>query len=314
MHRTLATLVALATLAAGCIAVPEESDAATLQPADAPPAEERIQGMTAEVTQTDAAVDCKDSGLTIPPGFCAERVVVATGRIGLDTLPVELIGTNGPIELRRSDGDAWSFTATVRVRAVTEDLARAALDTAWSWSHEDADGSHALRAKPAAAGSLGWLSASVRYVEYKVALPEWLVLELTASTDNGGIHVARMAMGDADLETDNGEIIVSGTAHNVRARTDNGQIIASLRPAASGVIDLATDNGQIILEVPEGRAFGYDVAGKTDNGQVIIGLRDGDVRKTEDGATFRTRGYDGRAIQTKVALETDNGQAIVSPL
>lgn len=321
MLRTITTLVALSALA-GCISVPQESEpfesAAVREDAD------RIDGMTAQESVTDRDVECNDGGLTLPPGFCAERVVEVQGRIGLDALPVELRGTNGEIIVTASEGDAWTFTATVRVAALTQEMARAALGSAWSWSHEEADGTHALRAAPAQAPSLDALTARVRSTQYELALPAWLVLELDASTDNGGIVARDLALRHASLETENGQVLVSGEVVDLRARTDNGQIIASLRPAASGAIDLSTDNGQIMLKLPEDRAHGYDLSAQSENGQVVITLRDCGMRTSEDPssgypgssarAACQTSAFDERSIRTSVALETENGQVVVSPL
>ena len=303
MFRTIAALVALA-VSAGCIALPEDPNAEA-EAARLPPADDRIEGMTAQATQTDTIVDCSDEGLVVAPAFCAERVLEVVGRIGVESLPVELVGTNGQIEITRSEGDAWSFTATVRVRALTEEMARDGLDTAWTWAHEDADGSHALVAGPAASptSQMDPLSPRVVSTTYEIALPSWVRIDLDALSDNG-------------------QIVVDGSVGDVRARTDNGQIVAALRPTASGKIDLSTDNGQVILDLLESREHGYDIAAQTDNGQVMITLRECEMRAGErdpyaytgGSASCKTSRFEDRAIRTVVEIETDNAQVIVSPL
>lgn len=316
MFRFTSIAIALSALAAGCIQPPEEN-AATFEPASAPGREERIDGMTAEASHEDSIVACSDDGdpLLGLPRACAQRVLVVEGRIGLDELPVELVGSNGAIVIGQAEGDAWSFVAVYTVESATEDMARDALDTAWSWSHEEPTGGHALRAGPASTGtvdpmglaSTGRVSAS----EYALRLPAWLVLDLKALTDNGQIIVDGFDMRSVDLETDNGEIVLEGSVGDVRLHTDNGGVTGTLTPRAGGTWDLVTDNGQIVLSLPEGARFGYDVSAKVDNGQVVIGLRDGETTQREDGATFKTRGFAERAVQVRVAAEVDNGQIVL---
>lgn len=303
----LAALVALA----GCIEVPNEGS--EFEPTAAPQGE-RIDGMTAEETHEDRAVSCNDGGgIQLPPRFCAERVVYVTGRIGLDRLPVDLSGDNGQIVIESREGDTWSFEATIRVSAITEDEAREALDHAWSWSHEE-NGQHRLRAgpTPAAPNEITTLhSPRVVGTTYRVTLPSWLELDVDAETDNGQIAVQGFAMGDVDAETDNGQIVLVGSARDVSAQTDNGQIVLAVTPRG-GAFDLETDNGEIVVEVPVGARYGYDVEATTDNGRITIDLGDGDLHADEDGATFVSSDYADRNVKTKIEATTDNGQVHIS--
>lgn len=310
MIRLLAPALALVLALAGCITVPEDPGAT---PAAAVEREERIDGMTASVTQTDAPVDCGGGGLQLPPRFCYERILVAEGQIGVEHLPVELIGSNGEINILPSEGDAWRFTATIRVAALTEEMARDALDTAWTWAHEKDDGRHALVARPTPTNA-PLLEPRAIGLTYTLELPTWITIDLDAETDNGRIYVDGFTMDKVDLETDNGEIGLIGKARELKAATDNGQITAYLRPLADGAFDLKTDNGQIVLSVPEGRTYGYDIEATTDNGQVVIGLDDGDRSGKDDGATFRTKRFDERAIKTRISAEADNGQIVIRPM
>lgn len=323
MLRTIAALAALSALTAGCIAVPEDPNA--IETADAPQDFERIDGMTAEEAVTDSDVDCDEGGgINVPRFFCSERVVEAQGRIGLDRLPVDLDGVNGAITIATSPDDTWTFTATVRVGALTQEMAREGLDTAWTWTHENGDGTHSIVAGPTPQPDVSALGARVRSTEYELALPAWVVLDLRASTDNGAIAVSERMLDDADLSTRNGQIILSGDVQNVRASTENGQIIAKLRPFASGGIDLATQNGQVILKLAEDRAHGYDIDATSENGQVLIKLDDCESRSREEStsdypgsstsASCRTAQYEARDIQTRVTIDTENAQVIVSPI
>lgn len=305
----LGALVALA----GCIEVPAEGGEFEATTA---PDEGRIEGMTAEATHEDRAVMCNDggggTGVQFPPAFCAERTLRVTGRIGLERLPIDLEGENGAITIERAEGDTWSFDAVYRVSALTEEDARGALDTLWSWSHEE-NGQHGLRAGPTPSGPMALTDlGSPRIVAstYRVTLPAWVEIDLDAQTDNGEIMVRGFTMGAVDAETDNGRIFLAGAARDVDAQTDNGQIVLELTPLG-GAFDLQTDNGEIVVDVPVGARFGYDVEATTDNGQIVIDLGEGDLRADEDGTTFRSQGFEDRNVQTRMTIDTNNGQVIV---
>lgn len=312
MIRALAPLAAL-LLMAGCLALPEadEFDAAAIEPPIT-----RIEGMTVNETITDSIVDCQGSNgqilLLEIPAACAQRIVDAKGLMGVDRLPVELVGSNGEIVIRTSADDSWSFLATIVVQDTDEDRAREALDTAWTWSHEK-DGEHAIVAGPTPQAAPIVLGMGPRVVAsaYELTIPAWVAIDLKALTDNGGIAAEGFRFGAIDVETDNGNIVLSGSAASFRGKTDNGGIRAELQPIASGSWELETDNGEILLQVPEGRRFGYDIDGAFDNGQVIIQLEDGELTEREDGASFTTNGFAERAVQTTMTLQVDNGQIIV---
>lgn len=305
--------IALLVVLAGCIAAPtpeEVREAAAI----APPAD-RVDGMTAESTIVDSTAACDDGGLQIPPGaFCAERIMTATGRIGLDRLPVDLETVNGGISIDSGDSDAWSFIATIKTRALTEDAARSGLDSAWTWGHER-DGAHVLYAKPQRTPTLDALGATLESATYEIVLPGWLVLELVAKGTNGAIAVALDTDG-LTAETTNGAIVLAGAVTDASLKTSNGAITAALTPARSGTITASTTNGAIAINVPEGREMGYDIEGRTTNGDVQILLEDGTVKESSESyvdksASFRTDGYEARAVQTKMSLETTNGNIVV---
>ena len=311
--QTHPTLFVLAILAiAGCIEVPA-SERETFSAAAVP--DDRVDGMTAEETKEDSIVACNPgSTLDLPPGTCAQRILAVEGRIGVDRLPVQLVTNNGGFIVRAGEGDAWSLLATIVVRGPTEDMARDGLDTAWEWGHE-AEGGHAVYARPVplAEGVPGLraLSTSVVSATYELTLPSWIVLDVQGLTTNGEALVDGFEMGEVDIETTNGEIALAGAASDVRLATSNGEIVARLTPTARGSWSFSTTNGEILLGVPEGRSYGYDVAARTQNGDVEILLEDGQVVETEDGATFRTDGYDDRALRTSVELQTSNGEIVV---
>ena len=70
--RPLLALLALAALAAGCIA-PDDAPASESTSARAEPPADRIDDMTADAQKADSVVVCAPGSLTLPR-FCAERV------------------------------------------------------------------------------------------------------------------------------------------------------------------------------------------------------------------------------------------------
>lgn len=309
--RPLVALLPLALVLAGCIAPPQDE---TVQPAAVPPpAEDRIEGMTAREAKQDRDVDCGGA-----PGFCAERDLLVEGRIGVDDLPVVLDATNGAITLTAGPGDAWSLHAVYRVRAASQADAREALDTAWRWTHEDA-GRHVLKAGPAPAalpldlpllGPAG--GPTVLSAHYEVVLPAWVLLDVAADTSNGPITLTGLRTTSIRADSSNGPIVLQARVVDVTAGTSNGDVDALLTPTASGKVALDTSNGAVTLALVEDAAHGYDVTADTSNGRVTILLRDGEAHEDEDGGTFRTHGYETRRIRTAVDLDTSNGAITVT--
>ena len=309
MRRTLAFLLLLSVLA-GCIDVPDGGSGDDVSGASSPPAD-RIEGMTATERRDDVIARCQDDGITVPPGpYCGQRTVTVTGRIGLDRLPVSLLGTNGAVVLTSGEGDAWSFVAIVKTRALTEEEARRGLDTAWSWSHEDAQGHH-LKAGPV--GGVPLLGATLVGVQYEVSLPEWVALDLAVETTNGAVSLGWGRAEAVSVRTTNGAVMLGGRAVDVDVSTTNGAITATLVPARSGEWAARTTNGAIHLVAPEHRERGYDLDARSTNGRVDILLQDGRTEEMERShKTFRTDGFASRAVQTRVALGTTNGAITVA--
>lgn len=320
-HAWTLVVLLLAPFAAGCISLPDEARSADSRPELPPLPEERFDGMSAEASAEDSVDACDNGGgLQIPPGsVCARRQLLVTGRTGVVHLPVELTTLNGAVSLVAGPGDAWSFAADIRVRALTEEAARKGLDTTWAWSHEDSEGHH-LRAAPVApsAGSVEALGATLEYASYQIVLPAWAILDVRASGTNGAMTVTGFQMDGLDLSTTNGALVAHARAPAARLVTTNGAIEAQLTPTGSGTFTLETTNGRLGLAVPEGPSRGYDASATTTNGRIDVALRDGETSETHAPGSstvrFLTRGYDSRTIQTSVSLSTTNGAIALTPL
>lgn len=315
--RILAVSLLLLAPLAGCIEAPqpdEETPASTREPlpaAVAPPVD-RIEGMSAEETKEDTVGRCEDGGLGVPPGaFCAQRVLTVVGRVGLDELPVvDLRSVNGAIRVTEGPGDAWSFHAVVKTRALTEEDARRSLDEGWAWSHEE-DGVHHLKAGPRAGIPL--VGATVTHSEYAVVLPGWLRLgEASLRTTNGEIVLGSFAAESLDAKTTNGDITTMARLHDAHLQTTNGDLHAVLVPTQSGEWTLRTTNGDVDLVASEHLTRGYEIEAETSNGDVEIRLTQGKVKEeSRDRKTFRTDGFESRDVQTRVRATSTNGDVTV---
>lgn len=290
--KTITILTIIAGLAfAGCIA--PEADPET-SAAVAPPPADRVEGMTMTETKVDKDVDCGGGNNTIAlPESCAQRDLLAVGQIGIDELPIDFANLNGPIKIVTSEGDAWSFHAVVKVKRAPNEDASASIDQAWAWSHEK-DGKYAIRAGPKTNTPVGLLGLQPMVVAaaYELALPEWVLRDVSAESSNGPITVA-------------------GKVRDLTLATSNGPITIAATPGASGAWSLSSTNGPITVVVPVDSKHGYDVDATTSNGPIRIDLGDGEESIDNGHGTFRSENYDARPIQTKMTINTSNGPITV---
>lgn len=291
--KTITILTIIAGLAlAGCIA-PEAANES--KAALAPPASDRVDGMTVTETKVDKDVDCGGGADTIPlPRTCAQRDLLAVGQIGVDELSVDLSSVNGPVTIKASEGDAWSFHAVVKVQSAPNQDAKAAIDQAWGWTHE-ADGKHAVWAGPKSSSPtpIVGLEPTLMSAVYELTLPEWVLLDVKAATSNGPITIA-------------------GTVRELSLTTSNGPITLVATPGATGAWTIETTNGPIVVVVPVTTQYGYDVDAKTSNGPIRIDLGEDGKHTTEKGhATFQSKGFDARPVQTTMTILTSNGPVTV---
>lgn len=309
--KLLLALLLLAPLA-GCIELPDERTEAgsTETGSDAPAPSARIDGMTAEATHEDTVGACEGNGIQVPPKqYCGTRVALIEGRIGETEIPVELVSTNGRITIQGVGGDAWSLVATVRSEAMTEEGAREALEGGWTWTHEK-DGRHGLWASstPQPTALLG--EGRVSGITFELQIPDWVVLDLDATTTNGAVAARGIKATEVMLSTSNGGIDYDGTASALDARTSNGAIDARVLTTGSGdgAIRLQTSNGGIDLALSESATRGYDLDARTTNGKVAIALQDGRLTTDEKSHKhFTTNDYAERDIRRVVELVTSNG-------
>jgi DUF4097 and DUF4098 domain-containing protein YvlB len=82
-----------------------------------------------------------------------------------------------------------------------------------------------------------------------------------------------LAQADIDqliARTDNGEVVLSGSARRIEIHTDNGDVVTREPISVSESFSATTDNGDIKVDFSDAAPRTIDVT--TDNGDVIIAL------------------------------------------
>lgn len=314
MKTPVILLVALGTLAAGCIAPPGDDAPAGARTANSG------GSMTAKETHEEKVALCT-SGLGLPSGaqFCAERTLRVEGDVsGISRMDVDLETFNGDVDLSDHAEGGWSLVAVLRARGASEAEAKANLDKiAFAWGHQEGD-THFLAAKAQSPREpAGGHSASLA-----AELPRSILLVASLGTSNGDVRVADVATDGLAAHTSNGNVEIDASVTQADLRTSNGKVDARLDPTGSGRIGASTSNGAITLELPEDARHGYDLDARTSNGKVAINLRDGETKRDapsnpyydpQNDARFTTRGYASRGVQSIVHLVTSNGAITVDP-
>lgn len=185
-------------------------------------------------------------------GDTTRRVVTETvDGDGLRRL--ELATDNGAVEVRGADRD------DVDVRVILQE--RREGDGEYSI---DVDGDRLVLDGECDSGWFG--NCSVGFV---VTVPTGF--EVDATTENGRIVLSDLA-GDVRVRSDNGAIDADGLdAAVVDARTDNGRIRLGFGAAPTGVT-VDTDNGAIVVRVPD-TDHAYAVDADSDNGAIDVDVR-----------------------------------------
>lgn len=159
---------------------------------------------------------------------------------------LEISNTNGDIEVGVWDRQEARIEARKKVKADTDERARAALEELKISIDETSQGI-SIETESARSGSW-WRWGVSTSVHYTVSIPDQAVLDL--GTVNGKVRVAGVT-GDLELHTTNGGITVADSAGRVSARTTNGGIDVELTRVSSGEdMKFRTTNGSIELSLP----------------------------------------------------------------
>ncbi len=206
---------------------------------------------------------------------------------------LEIVNTNGRIEIAATDGDAIEVVAERVVKASTDDRAREVLDG--FEIRETASANHVRLDSRSTGMSLG----INRMVHYTVKVPRSTNVRI--DTTNGDVQVNELA-GELRVEATNGRIVGNGLANGAEVDTTNGAVSLSFAKLGAQGIACETTNGAITVTLPPDADA--DLSARVTNGRVSVeGL---DVDFTEESR----RRMDGRlgAGGTRVRLQTLNGE------
>ena len=161
----------------------------------------------------------------------------------------------------------------------------------------------------------------VRAGEITLVLPPDLARKLTVTTQQDtGVVLAQADIDQLIARTDNGEVVLSGSARRIEIHTDNGDVVTREPISVSESFSATTDNGDIKVDFSEAAPRTIDVT--TDNGDVIIALpaRGPYVVNAntgeEVGATVVRvpQTTDRKAAAAVITARSDNGDVIIDDL
>jgi hypothetical protein len=207
---------------------------------------------------------------------------------------LEIVNTNGFIEVERTQGAAIEVRAERVGKGATDEAAREALQRIEIREDVSADG---VRLETRLPGG-GFLSGGGE-VRYRVSVPAGTDVRLR--TTNGRIVVTGLD-GPLVARTTNGGITGRGLAGAVEARTTNGAIEVDVETVAQEGMELGTTNGAIRLRLP-GTARA-DIRARVQNGSINVSDLDVDRVGETDRRRFEGRLHGGGP---RIDLSTTNG-------
>jgi len=157
--------------------------------------------------------------------------------------------------------------------------------------------------------------------EITLVLPPDLARKLTVTTQQDtGVVLAQADIDQLIARTDNGEVVLSGSARRIEIHTDNGDVVTREPISASESFSATTDNGDIKVDFSNAAPRTIDAT--TDNGDVIIAVpgRGPYVvnANTDDevGATVVRvpQTTDREVAAAVITARSDNGDVIIDDL
>lgn len=152
---------------------------------------------------------------------------------------VEIVNSNGPIDVAAGVAGSVEVTAVMTARAMTDDRAKELLAAA---KVEDSAAPDHVRVATVRGNRSGGLR-----VAYKVTVPPDARVELTAT--NGDVH-AEDLRGHLKAMMVNGELELTGMRSTIDAASVNGRMLVRMAEV-TGRVRLEGTNGRITLEVPK---------------------------------------------------------------
>jgi hypothetical protein len=157
--------------------------------------------------------------------------------------------------------------------------------------------------------------------ESRLVLPPELARRLAVTVQQDtGVVLAQADIDQLIARTDNGEVVLSGSARRIEIHTENGEVVTRDPIAVSESFSATTDNGDIKVDFSEAAPRTVDVT--TDNGDVVIALpaRGPYVVNAntgeEVGATVVRvpQTTDRKAAAAVITARSDNGDVIIDDL
>jgi putative adhesin len=157
--------------------------------------------------------------------------------------------------------------------------------------------------------------------EITLVLPPDLARKLTVTTQQDtGVVLAQADIDQLIARTDNGEVVLSGSARRIEIHTDNGDVVTREPISVSESFSATTDNGDIKVDFSNAAPRTIDAT--TDNGDVIIAVpgRGPYVvnANTDDevGATVVRvpQTTDREVAAAVITARSDNGDVIIDDL
>lgn len=213
---------------------------------------------------------------------------------------VQIVNTNGKIEVEGVDGNMVDVRAERVARATTEAAAKELLPRITIKEDIRPD-----RVSIEAERLQGLLIGVGVEVNYRVRVPRTAVVRLRGTN---GIVTATGITRRVVATTTNGNVTVSDMSGGVEARATNGRVVVELASlGADDPIDVSTTNGSVRLQMPS--TAKADVSASCTNGTIEI-----------DGFTFEPVGEQSRRRVrgrlngggTPVSVTTTNGTIRVS--
>jgi DUF4097 and DUF4098 domain-containing protein YvlB len=209
---------------------------------------------------------------------------------------VEIVNTNGGIEVTGGAGTQVEVTAERTTKGMTDEDARKLLGQLQAVEEVSASRVHLEMKAPA--GESGHLE-----VKYHVKAPSGVSVRLR--TTNGGIEIATVN-GAVNVDVTNGTVRGRDLGGAVEATTVNGTVRLDMLEIPQGGIRAETVNGSVDLSMPASAKA--DVDARCLNGRISV---DGMKLETQDSTRRHLAGrLNGGG--PKVALDTTNGSVRIT--
>ena len=213
---------------------------------------------------------------------------------------VQVVNTNGKVEIEGVEGAAVEIRAERVARATTNEGARELLSRVVIREDVTPD-----RVSVRTERMSGIMIGAGFEVRYHVKAPKGATVR--ATTTNGEIDVAALS-GKLIAQTTNGDLNAKDLTGGVDARTTNGDVRIDVASLGADRVELTTTNGSVTLLLPE--TAKADLSASCTNGGIDVSA----VKVDAMGEQTRRR-VEGRinGCGTPIQLRTTNGRIRVRP-